>query len=403
MGRHVEVCVRPLRREDLAGTHGILRHPEVMRQTLQLPSLQVGWMSGWLADPQSRISLVAELVHPTGHTGQEARHAVVGMISLRRMTGRQQHVAGLGMSVHPAFHGRGIGTTLMGAALDAADREWQVVRTQLAVYPDNEPALRLYRRFGFREEGRLARVAIRDGTYVDTVVMARIRPDLATCDDVREEGTADRPPIAHGRGTGHLPGRRDTAPGEAGWDAAVSDAEGLEVRPPEPADAGGLVRLYRDPGLIRNSLLVPDPPPDEKEIAEKLGIPPAAPVHVFVAVFRGELCGEVRLAPQRSPRMAHSAQVTLLVPPPGSPLAQDLGFPARPVARALLAAALDLADRWLLLYRLRLDTYPDEEWLFPVLQGLGFVVEARDRMAAARDGRYDDRLVWGRLRPEPQA
>ncbi|MEW6546419.1 MAG: GNAT family N-acetyltransferase [Bacillota bacterium] len=403
MGRDVEVRVRPLRREDLTGIHGILRQPEVVRQTLQLPSLQVGWMSEWLADPQSSISLVAEVVHPTGHPGQEAPHAVVGMISLRRMTGRQQHVAGLGMFVHPAFHGRGIGTRLMEAALDAADREWQVLRIQLAVYPDNEPALRLYRRFGFREEGRLARMAIRDGTYTDTVVMARIRPDLATCGDVREEETPDRPPVAHGRGTGDLPARRDPAPGKVAWDAAVSDAEGLEVRPPEPGDAGGLVRLYRDPGLIRNSLLVADPLPDEKEIADKLGTPPGVPVHVFVAVLRGELCGEVRLAPQRSPRMAHSAQVTLLVPPPGSPLAEALGFPAPVVARALLDAALDLADRWLLLNRLRLDTYPDEEWLFPVLHGLGFFVEARGRMAAARDGRYDDRLVWGRLRPESQA
>ncbi|MEW5935103.1 MAG: GNAT family N-acetyltransferase, partial [Bacillota bacterium] len=123
------------------------------------------------------------------------------MISLHRFTGRQRHVAGLGMFVHPAFHGRGIGTRLMEAALYAAGREWQVARVELQVYPDNEPALRLYRRFGFREEGRLARFAIRDGTYVDAVAMARIRPDLAPCADARREdraGTCSSPSSAEG-------------------------------------------------------------------------------------------------------------------------------------------------------------------------------------------------------------
>lgn len=397
MGQQVDVLVRPFGREDLPGIHSILRHPGVVRQTVQLPSLQVGWMGHWLADPDNTIRLVAELLHPAAH-GRSEEQAVVGMISLHRFTGRQRHVAGLGMFVHPAFHGRGIGTRLMEAALDAAGREWQVARVELQVYPDNEPALRLYRRFGFREEGRLARFAIRDGTYVDAVAMARIRPDLAPCADARREDRAGQVPATHGQDDGAPPQRGGPAGGEPRWDAAIVDAEGLEVRPPEPGDAAGLVHLYSDPDLIRNSLLTPDPPPDEKQITEQLGAPPRTPLHVFVAVFRGGLCGEVQLAPGRS-RTARSAQITLLVPPPGSPLAENLGFPAPAVARALLEAALDLADRWLLLEQLRLDTYPDEDWLFPVLRRFGFAVEARYRMAAVRDGCYEDRLVWGRPRP----
>ncbi|MEW6397964.1 MAG: hypothetical protein AB1503_02185, partial [Bacillota bacterium] len=123
---------------------------------------------------------------------------------------------------------------------------------------------------------------------------------------------------------------------------------------------------------------------------------PPAPVHVFVALWRGEVCGEVRLVPWRS-RLSRGAEITLLVPPPGSPLAVALGFPPDGVVRALLGAALNLADHWLLLHRLQLDTYADEAWVFPVLQELGFLQEARRRLAVLRDGVLSDRLVWGRL------
>jgi putative acetyltransferase len=393
----VDARVRPFGREDLPAIHGILRHPGVVRQTLQLPSLQVGWMGHWLADPDDNINLVAELLKPAAH-GRSEEQAVVGMVSLHRFAGRQRHVAGLGIFLHPAVHGRGIGIRLMEAALDAVAQEWQVSRVELLVYPDNEPALRLYRRFGFQEEGRLAQVAIVDGTYVDAVAMAHIRPHLAPCADVPREDGAGHTPAPHGQDDDAHPPRGGPADGERRWDAAFVDAEGLEVRPPEPADAPGLVRLYSDPDLIRNSLLVPDPPPDEKQIAEQLGAPPPTPSHVFVALLRGSLCGEVKLAPGRS-RTARSARITLLVPPPGSPLAEDLGASAPAAARVLLEAAVDLADRWLLLDQLRVDTYLDEDWLFPVLCRQGFALEARYRMAALRDGCHEDRLAWGRSRP----
>jgi putative acetyltransferase len=43
------------------------------------------------------------------------------------------------------------------------------------VYADNEAAHRLYHKFGFETEGRLRDYAVRDGAFVDTLTMARIR------------------------------------------------------------------------------------------------------------------------------------------------------------------------------------------------------------------------------------
>ena len=65
----------------------------------------------------------------------------------------------------------------MQAAVDLADNWLNLSRLELEVYTDNEPAIRLYRKFGFAVEGTLVRFAFRDGRYVDAFAMARLRAD----------------------------------------------------------------------------------------------------------------------------------------------------------------------------------------------------------------------------------
>jgi L-phenylalanine/L-methionine N-acetyltransferase len=52
-------------------------------------------------------------------------------------------------------------------------------RLELDVYTDNEPAVRLYAKFGFVIEGTLSRFAFRDGRYADVYAMARLRSEHA--------------------------------------------------------------------------------------------------------------------------------------------------------------------------------------------------------------------------------
>ena len=64
----------------------------------------------------------------------------------------------------------------MQAAIELADNWLNLTRLELEVYTDNAPALRLYEKLGFSIEGTMADFAFRDGEYVDTYVMARLRP-----------------------------------------------------------------------------------------------------------------------------------------------------------------------------------------------------------------------------------
>ena len=63
----------------------------------------------------------------------------------------------------------------MEAAIELADKWLNLVRLELTVYTDNEPAIKLYQKFGFKIEGTLERYAFQEGNYVNAYSMARIK------------------------------------------------------------------------------------------------------------------------------------------------------------------------------------------------------------------------------------
>lgn len=88
-------------------------------------------------------------------------------------TKRRRHAGQIGMSVRDDWQGRGVGAALMQVVVDLADRWLNLNLVQLEVYTDNEPAVRLYKKFGFAIEGTMIRYGYRDGQFVDVYAMAR--------------------------------------------------------------------------------------------------------------------------------------------------------------------------------------------------------------------------------------
>jgi putative acetyltransferase len=144
--------------------------PDVLRNTLQLPHPSVDqWrkrMEANAGDAQ-QFSLVAL-----------AGDDLVGYAGLYPVTGslRTRHAATLFICVSRAWWGRGVGRALMQGLLEWADGWAGLLRIELGVYPDNERAIALYRSFGFELEGRQRAWALRDGEYVDSLMMARLHP-----------------------------------------------------------------------------------------------------------------------------------------------------------------------------------------------------------------------------------
>jgi putative acetyltransferase len=168
MAQSSSFTIRRTEPGDYEALHRIFAGPRVVWGTLQIPfpSLEM-WRKRLAEPPEGFISLVACL-----EDGE-----VIGQLGLHTFPNRprRRHAGEIGMVVREDWHGKGVGTALLQAAIELADRWLDLTRLDLQVFVDNEPAIHLYEKFGFRIEGRLARYAFRDGEYVDTYVMARLR------------------------------------------------------------------------------------------------------------------------------------------------------------------------------------------------------------------------------------
>jgi RimJ/RimL family protein N-acetyltransferase len=102
----------------------------------------------------------------------EAPEGLVGRLSVARDPHPASfHVADLGLMVAAGWRRRGIGKALLEQAVEWAARS-HVSKLELHVFPYNEPALALYKAFGFVEEGYRRRHYRRGDEYVDAILMA---------------------------------------------------------------------------------------------------------------------------------------------------------------------------------------------------------------------------------------
>lgn len=97
---------------------------------------------------------------------------IIGELSLRGGQRRAlRHAAFLGMSVHEAWRGRGVGSALMAAAIEWARAGGVLTRIELFVYAGNARAIHLYEKAGFQVEGKRRRAIYQNGEYIDDLVM----------------------------------------------------------------------------------------------------------------------------------------------------------------------------------------------------------------------------------------
>jgi len=97
---------------------------------------------------------------------------MVGSVSVMRAKPRSPHVGEIGLMVDKDFRGEGLGQFLMEFVLKEAKKMKMQIVT-LEVFADNLAAITLYKKFDFKEYGRLPKGLLRQGKYSDQIELYR--------------------------------------------------------------------------------------------------------------------------------------------------------------------------------------------------------------------------------------
>lgn len=162
------------------------------------------------------------------------------------------------------------------------------------------------------------------------------------------------------------------------------------IRPIRVEDASAVNEMRRMDGVRENTLSI---------ISERLtrseefikGLPEGH--HLLVAETEEEgvkkVVGVVGVEVKHNPRLRHSASIGIMV---------HTRYQGKGIGKALMEKAIDLADNWLMLIRLELEVFVDNEAAIRLYKSVGFEIEGIKKYAAVRNGKYEDNYLMARYR-----
>lgn len=167
----MEFYIRPIQVGDGKGINELRRMPGVFENILGIPSERIKRNEDYIMGMDNNTHQFVAVVKQA--SGEEK---IIGTAGLSVFpNSRLRHSASIGIMVHKDFQNNGVGAKLMESILDIADNWLMLVRVELGVFVDNEKAIKLYKKFNFEAEGIKKKAAIRNGEYVDELMMARIK------------------------------------------------------------------------------------------------------------------------------------------------------------------------------------------------------------------------------------
>jgi putative acetyltransferase len=170
-GMIMEFYIRPICVGDGKGVNELRRMPGVFENILGIPSERIKRNEDYIVGMDHNVHEFVAVVKET--SGEEK---IIGTAGLNIFpNSRLRHSASIGIMVHKDFQNNGVGAKLMEAIIDIADNWLMLVRVELTVFADNEKAINLYKKFNFEIEGLKKKAGIRNGKYVDEIMMGRIK------------------------------------------------------------------------------------------------------------------------------------------------------------------------------------------------------------------------------------
>ena len=163
------------------------------------------------------------------------------------------------------------------------------------------------------------------------------------------------------------------------------------IRPIKVGDGAGLNELRRMPGVFENILGIPsERVKRSEEFIENMD----SNIHHFVAVTKIDdnqelIIGSIGLHVHSNLRNRHKADIGMMV---------HKDYQGRGVGTKLMEAALDIADNWLMLVRVELSVFVDNDKAISLYKKFGFDIEGTMKKAGIRSGEYVDEYMMARVK-----
>ena len=177
-----KVSLRAIERTDLERYVEWFNDPEVTENLMRHLPMSMAAEERWFEDlqkqPEESRPLAIEARDGNGwvHIGGAGLHDIDW----------QARNTELGISIgDKRYWGRGFGTDVIRALLRHAFETLNLHRVFLRVYEHNERALAVYRRVGFKDEGRLRQHSYRHGSYRDMLFMGILRSEWEQSTEVK--------------------------------------------------------------------------------------------------------------------------------------------------------------------------------------------------------------------------
>lgn len=137
-----------------------------------------GVMENILSNKDEEEELIKEKIINRGKNQYwyvaEENGKVIGLgILMNHGNLRKKHVGVITLMVNSDYQNKGIGSLLMDKLINLSE-SLNIIRLELCVFRDNYKAINLYKKFGFKEEGIKVKSALKNGEYIDEIMMVRI-------------------------------------------------------------------------------------------------------------------------------------------------------------------------------------------------------------------------------------
>jgi len=171
--RKERVTLRSLRKGDLGACTKFVNQLVRERQTNPLLGVTLDRLHTKKQEEEEYLTRVLdgiakdEGVNVAAFVGEQ----MVGNCDIfRRKPSDVRHTGLLGIAILDGYRGLGLGQRMLGILLGRA-KEIGVTLVELEVFANNERAIHLYRKRGFKVVGKIPRKIMRKGEYTDAIAM----------------------------------------------------------------------------------------------------------------------------------------------------------------------------------------------------------------------------------------